>query len=143
MKDILINGISINALKEQRKAIQQGASKIISDSIEQGTEVVKELMKAESPEQAEELAAKALELFETAEVVSGVSGVTFEIPYYEEYGSEFEGVMSYALQQEDMAEDDYNVNLEYRYDDGSKLAKLVSLLESMESDSEGWHSSRC
>lgn len=143
MEDIVIAGISINQLKEQKKAIQQGAAKVIADAIEQGTATVEKLLQAESKEEADTLAAEALALFETAEVVAGVSGVTFEIPYYEEYGRyEYNECLSTRLAQED---DDQEPNpyIDFRYGDGSKLQKLCSLLGNMESDSRGWNSSVC
>lgn len=143
MEDIVINGVSINGLKAQKAAIQQGAAKIISDSIDAGSAIVEKLLKAESKGEADTLAAEALHHFEVAEVVAGVSGVTFEIPYYEEYGRyDYNECLSSRIAQED---DDVEPNkfLDFSYGDGSKLQKLCSLLNNMESDSRGWNSSVC
>lgn len=144
MEDIIINGISVNTLKAQKAAIRQGATQVVSDSIEKGKAVVEKLLVAESKEEADTLAAEALSLFETAEVVSGVSGVTFLLPYCEEYGQyDYEDVLSNRISQEDLEEEYQNPNLDFKYSDGSVLYKLYTLLVNMESDSLGWNSSRC
>ena len=80
-KDIVINGVSIEELKKQRAAIRQGASKVISDNIEAATKLVHEIMKAESKDAALKLAEEAYEHLDTAEIVSGVSGVQFFLPF--------------------------------------------------------------
>lgn len=144
MNDIVINGVSIEELKKQRAAIQQGASQIISDSIDAATKIVGEIMKAESKEQANALAKEALEHLETAEVVSGVSGVTYCLPYTEEYGGyDSDEVLSCILSQDDADEEEVNENVEFSWREKNDLYALYSKLESMQSASRDWHSSRC
>lgn len=144
MEDIVINGVSVNTLKAQKTAIREGAAKIISDSISKGTAVVEKLLSAESKEEADTLAAEALSLFETAEVVAGVSGVTFMLPYYEEYGRyDYNDCLSNKIAQEDFEEEDINPALEFQYNDGSVIGKLVSLLSVMEDSACAWNSSTC
>jgi ferritin-like metal-binding protein YciE len=143
-KDIIINGVSIEELKKQRKAIQQGASKIISDSIEAATKLVGEIMESESKDQALTLAQEALEHLETAEVVSGVSGVTFFLPFYEEYGRyDNTEILSSILEQEHLDEEEVNENVDFSWQDKNSLYALCEKLQSMESDSRAWHSSMC
>jgi hypothetical protein len=144
-KDIIINGVSIEELKKQRKAIQQGASKIISDSIEAATKLVHEIMKAESKEDALKLAEEAYEHLDTAEIVSGVSGVQFYLPFHEEYGRhEHDEILSSILSQDYVDdEEDVNENASFSWQDKNALYKLYNKLENMESDSLAWHSSMC
>jgi uncharacterized lipoprotein YehR (DUF1307 family) len=139
-KDIIINGVSIEELKKQRKAIQQGASKIISDSIEAATKLLHKIMKAESKEDALKLAEEAYEHLDTAEIVSGVSGVQYYLDYNDGYHDD---VLSTLLSQEDLDEDEVNPNVEFSYSDKNALYKLYNKLESMESDTEGWNASTC
>jgi hypothetical protein len=143
-KDIIINGVSIEELKKQRAAIQQGASKIISESIDAATEIVGQIMKSESKSEAEQLAQEALEHLETAEVVSRVSGVEFFLPFYEEYGRyDHTEILSCILDQEHLEEDEINENVEFSWQDKNALYALYQKLGSMESDSRAWHSSMC
>jgi hypothetical protein len=143
-KDIIINGVSIEELKKQRAAIRQDASKIIAENIEAATKLVHEIMKAESKEEALKLAEEAYEYLDTAQVVSGVSGVTFFLPFYEEYGRYESGeILSSILDQEHLDEDEINENIEFNWRDKNALWQLHSKLSDMESNSRAWHSSMC
>lgn len=144
-KDIVINGVSIEELKKQRQALQQGASKVISDNIEAATKLVHEIMKSESKEDALKLAEEAYEHLDTAEIVSGVSGVQFFLPFYEEYGPyEHDDILSSILSQDYVDdEDDVNDNVSFSWQDKNALYKLYQKLENMESDSLAWNSSMC
>jgi len=139
MDDVIIEGISINELKATKAKIQQGANKVISDSIEQATKVFHEMMEAESYDEAEKLAQQAYDLLETANVVSGVSGVKFSLPYYEEYGQyESDEVMSHILEN-----NEENENVESDWQNKNNIYRLQSLLENMESQACNWYSSKC
>lgn len=131
-KDIIINGVSIEELKKQRAAIQKDASKIISDNIEAGTKIVEKILESEDQEEANTLAEEAYEHFDTAKVVAGVSGVSFFLPFYEEYGRYGSNeILSQRLENDDKFEWD------------SAISQLYGILEDMESDSRAWHSSTC
>ena len=71
-------------------------------------------------------------------IVAGVCGVVFTLPYYEEYGAyESEDVMSHQLENTD------NEFVSFSWRDKSVFCNLQNTLESMESDARGWHSSTC
>lgn len=99
-KDIIINGVSVNELKKQRDAIRQGASKIISENIELAKSLTNQLVMSDSVDEIKKLAEEAYDALDTAKVVSGVSGVTFSLPFYEEYGNyESSEIFSHKLEQ--------------------------------------------
>ena len=133
-KDIIINGVSINELKSQRAAIREGASKLISESIDLAKSLTQKLIDAENKEELEKLAAEAYEALETADVVSGVSGVTFYLEYYDEYGDN-SGIMSRKLEcsENDLVTENWEGN----------VSKLYDLFDNMESQSRDWNSSNC
>ena len=136
MNDIIIDGISINELKKTKAALQQGASKFISDSISQVQEIVKErLVTATNYGEAEAAAKEALALLENAQLVSGVSGVSFFLPYCEEYGN-CDDILLQMIENGDH-------EVVGKYYGGTTLGKLHNLLESMGSTTRDWHSSTC
>jgi hypothetical protein len=131
-KDIIINGVSIEELKAQRKAIQKDASKIIAENIKAGTEIVEKILVSSDAGEIESLAKEAHEHFDNAYVVAGVSGVTFFLPFYEEYGRyDSDDILSQRLEGQ------------VGGDWGYAMDQLYGILESMESDSRAWHSSMC
>lgn len=135
---IIIAGVNINDLKKQRDALKKDANKFVSDNIEQVTKLVNQIVEAESEEEAEKLGKEAFELLEAAELVASVSGVTFLLPYYEEYGRyDSDEVLSMKLENSE------NENLDDVYNSRTYLGKLYDLLGNMEADSLGWYSSRC
>ena len=137
-KDIIINGVSVNELKKQRNAIRQGASVIISQNIEIAKSLTKKLVESENKEEIKRLAKEAYEALDTANVVSGVSGVSFLIPFYEEYGNYDEDeIFSRVLEKE---ENDNELISEV-WDDA--IGDLYELFSEMENQSRDWHSSRC
>lgn len=143
-KDIIINGISVEELKRQRVAIQKDAAKIIAENIDAATALVHKIVKAESKDQALTLAEEAYEHLDTAQVVSGVSGVEFFLPFYEEYGRyDPSEILSSMLDQEHLDENDVNENIEFNWQDKNALYQLYQKLGDMESDSRAWHSSMC
>lgn len=137
MQDIVINGISINTLIEQRKALQQGANEFVSNNIEQVKKLVKQIVEAESADEAEKLSKEAFELLEAAHTVAGAAGIQFFLPYHEEYGSYDEDEILSSILYEN------NEHLDMSYKSKSYARQLYSLLGSMESDSRDWHSSNC
>lgn len=132
-KDIIINGVSINELKKQRQAIQEGAAQVISDNIDLAKTLTQQLVESKDMTEIDNLATQAYEALETASVVSGVSGVDFYLPFYEEYRDEDEDILSSVLDEND------NELLS----DSEKVQKLSSMFYSMERQSRDWHSSRC
>lgn len=132
-QDIVINGVSVNELKKQRVAIREGASQIISENINIAKTLTQQLVESEDPKVVERLAQEAYTALDTANVVSGVSGVTFYLPFYEEYRDE-ETFSS-------MLEETENEVVSENWD--GAVSKLYNLFEEMESQSRDWHSSRC
>lgn len=136
MEDIIINGVSINDLKEKRKQIQPGSAELISNNIDKVKQLVSQIIEAESWEQVEELSKQAYELLDTAKIVSDISGVAFDLPYYEEYGR-----YDYNETLSGMLEDGDNENVDVY--DGGYLGELFDLLGGMEIQCRDWYSSRC
>lgn len=134
-EDIIINGVSVNELKKQRDAIKQGASKIISENIELAKKLTKKLLKSKKSEEILSLAKEAYEALDTANILSGVSGVTFSLPFYEEYGNyESDEIFSFKLEESE------NELVNENWD---SISDLYNLFYEMESQSRDWHSSRC
>lgn len=135
-EDIIINGVSVNELKRQRAAIQQGASEIIAQNIELAQKLTQSLVVSEDKEEIKKLAQDAYEALDTANVVAGVSGVSFCLPYYEEYGGYSRSeILSRVL------EDNDNELINEVWDEG--INKLYDLFYDMETQSRDWYSSRC
>ena len=135
-RDIIINGVSINELKKQRDSIRQGAAKIISENIDIAKELTKKLVESTDKVEIKSWAKEAYEALDNANVVAGVSGVSFLLPFYEEYGSyESEEIFSSLLEESD------NEVLKEVWDDS--VNQLYNLFYNMETQSRDWHSSRC
>lgn len=135
-KDIIINGVSINELKKQRNSIRQGAAKIISENLEIAKELTQKLVESTDKVEINSLAKEAYEALDNANVVAGVSGVSFLLPFYEESGSyESKEIFSTLLEESD------NEILKEVWDDS--LNQLYNLFYTMETQSRDWHSSRC
>jgi hypothetical protein len=134
-KDIIINGVSVNELKKQRAAIREGAAKLIAENIETAKSLTRKIIESEDKQEIEQLAKEAYEALDTANVLSGASGVNFYLPFYEEYRDEDE-IFSHMLEGSE------NELLDEAVWDGA-LGDLYSLFEDMESQSRDWHSSRC
>lgn len=135
-KDIIINGVSINELKKQRDSIRQGAAKIISENLEIAKELTQKLVESTDKVEINSLAKEAYEALDNANVVAGVSGVSFLLPFYEEYGRyEGEEIFSTLLEESD------NEILKEVWDDS--VNQLYNLFYTMETQSRDWHSSRC
>ena len=133
-QDIIINGVSVNELKKQRLAIREGASAIIAENLNVAKSLTQKLIESQDKEEIKALAEKAFDALETVNVVSGVSGITYFLPFYEEYGDNDE-ILSRKL------ENSNNQVLEEVWEDG--VNKLYSLFEDMESTSRDWNSSNC
>lgn len=138
-KDIILAGVSINDLKAKKEAIRQEASKFISDAIEQVTVLVKQIVNTTVPKEIHALAEEAYGILENADVVAGVSGVSFLLPYYEEYG----GYGSDEILSAIIEETDNDAVQDVSDERGTGLYKLYNLLGGMEAQSRDWHSSRC
>jgi hypothetical protein len=133
-KDIVINGISINELRNQRVAIREGASKLIAENVDLAQILTKKIVESKNSKEIEDLAEEAYEALNTANIVSDISGVNFYLPYYEDYGDENDKICSHILE-----ESDNEVLNECR----SSIRKLCSLFYTMESQSRDWHASTC
>lgn len=137
MKDIIINGISVNEMKNQKDLIREGAAKIIADGIAKVKTIVSSIVETFEDSTTHEIFAKdALETLQIVELVSDVSGVE----YYMEYDSNY-----------DTNEDAISNKLEEvlrnmsSYQDAEKsiIRQLAALAESMESTCAAWNNSNC
>jgi len=134
-QDIEINGVSINKLLNDREAITQEASKIISDNIEKATKLVQILLQAEEDGVVDPLAKEAFTALDIASSVSAASGVHYYIPFSDDYGG------NDAIS--DMLEDTGNEILRAAWNTSDYLRKLLGLAYDMEADSKLWNSSNC
>lgn len=128
MEDIMLNGVSVQSLVETRKNIKQAAAKFISEGIEKVTGLVQLIVDSKEDTDmaaADQYAREALKILESVDVVSGVSGVTYYLNYYEEYSGSC-GILSRMVEDVELDSSD-----------------LYYMLEEMESTSRGWHSSTC
>lgn len=134
--DLILGGYTLDQLKEMKKAVSKDATKFIADHMEIATKHFAELR--ELLEEVEDdshvtpemlkLAEKANEAFKAVQLVSGITGVTFYLDFYEDWGTDGD-VLSTALE-------DCPISAE-------ELSELQSTLEEMEWQSRDWHSSRC
>jgi hypothetical protein len=138
-KDIIIGGVSLEVLKAQQTEIRKDASKVIAEHLAAGTALVEQLVKEPEDGEAvdyEALAEQALEHMEVVELVAGVSGVTFFLPYYEEDGQyESSDILSSQIEEAEHLDSDWQSK--------NAIYRLNCLLNSMEGDSCNWHSSMC
>lgn len=83
IKDIIINGVSINALKAQVKAFHEGAPVFMDESIVQGTALVDAIAQAieEDGVGLEVMIAEALDVFRTVFDISNVADVPHNLPH--------------------------------------------------------------
>ena len=139
MSNIFLNGVSLDELRKQKTLIQRDASKFISDNIASAKELVYSLKHAEDTANFEKIAKQATALLRDVQLVSGVSGVDYLIPYNNEWGDSYsdDDVMTDVL--EEVAE---SFGIEY-YGVDSPFDDLHDLLEGMEYDVRQWNSSNC
>jgi len=134
MNDIVINGISIAELNKQRLAIQEDASRLMSERVDAVKVIVETIIEAESKEVAETAAAEADKLLCEIDAIHNASGVEYYMPYSDEYN--YDGN---AGRIEDVASE---LGLTWR-DSSSPLVMLQSSLEEMESIVRVWNTSTC
>lgn len=133
MKEIVINGINVQELQKQRDAIREGAVTLISDNLDLANELTHKLIKSENKEEIETLLKEAYEVLSMTNLVSDVSGVSFYLPYSQDYCDDDEVVFSSELSR--------NGVLNKMWDNG--VQQLYSLYRKMEDKSHGWHASYC
>lgn len=136
MRDVVINGVSINALKKQREDLREGASKFISEVIEQATAYVQAIIESDDANLIDDLAEKATELLKEAELVSSVSGVEYYLPYSEPYDDNAE-TLSYGLENCD----NELFSVYYGNSRNVLVDRLHDQLQTMENASYLWNSS--
>lgn len=132
--DIIINGINLSDLQEQKKSIRQGASSLISNHVAKAKNYCRQILESEDAEEIKQLAEDAYESLDTANYISDVSEVTFNLPFHEDYEQNTEA-FSYMLENSEnqVLKDNWK----------GAVGNLYSLLEDMEYKSHGWHSSSC
>jgi hypothetical protein len=145
MQEIIIDGVNLNELKAKHDALQkemsdacgkirQGASKFIAENISAARKVLDEMLELDSEEDVDKidnLAQNAHDILSATSFVSDVSGVPFEIPYYDRQAEYYPDSTPYSNQLEDAGFDTDRTN------------KLYFLLESMESEVSDWNASYC
>lgn len=144
--EITLGGFTVSQLKQIKASIQQDATAFIAKELERAQELTRQLISLVEDEEdfdidnarpelyseIESLAAQAEEAYSNVDVVAGVSGQAYYIPFYHEYQDE----RPWTSELED-------VGLYAWKDKSSALYKLRVTLESMEEDSRGWNDSTC
>ena len=128
--EIILGGVKLSEVKALKEAMQKDAVKFVADGVEEGTKLVAKILEAENSCEVQSLVDKATEIFENVQLVASVTGVLYDIPYYEEYGYDSDEVMSMQLEN---VSDEWNVD----------FRKLFKTLEHMESNCRDWYSSTC
>ena len=135
MNDITLGGFSLKLLQEQKKAIQQDAFTFVAKGIKDATLLMESILDTADDEKTEAeiaevyaAAAEAKRILEDVILVASVSGQTFYLPFSEDGYNPGDNPFSDRL---------------YGAIEGVDLGDLIGVLENMEYDSKGWHSSNC
>ena len=142
-EEIVLGGIKLSELASMKAAMLKDSVKFVADSIEKATlNLIKILKIAEDYGDSEEfcdmesaksaisiLAEETNELLKNVSLVSDVTGVTYYLPYYEEYSDD----STFSSQLESLYGEFFT----------ESVRALYATLETMESNSRDWHSSTC
>jgi len=144
--DVKLNGLTLDELSAFNKKVQQEASKIVAELIQEGSTIIKNLNIEEQGDEAistiEENAGKALDILKLANRVAEVSGVTYDIGYNDMWGYSEGEVLSKIVEEvyEERTEYMHHTQKHKIFD---KLTDLLGLLEDMENNVSDWNSSSC
>lgn len=131
MEEIILGGVSITKLKQQRGAVRKDAAEFMSTNIAKAEAIVQELLELDenrSYQKIQKLAKEANDILTNVNLVSGISDVPFFIDY-EEYGNEGESIFQ---------------KLEGTFEDlDDDVLALYHTAECMAGKSKMWHSSTC
>lgn len=122
MSEILIAGMPLEEAITKAKELRRSATEVVSDLIDSGTTLCRELI--DGGEGAAELRDAAIKAFETASRVADAFGVEF----YMRWDGEYSTTLSNEL---------------YDCENSDILDDLIDLLEGMESEVAGWNQSNC
>lgn len=138
LKEVVLGGVLLSDVIANRHKQQRDAVKCVADEIDKGKELLQKLLDvdSEAKEQAKALAQEALDCFQTAHQVSTIYGITFELPYRDEWG------YGNAPFSELLVEDDKPA-LDWHYGKQSPLRDLYNILCDMECEVAVWNSSSC
>lgn len=137
--DIILNGVRLLEIKAMKDKITPSAVKFVAEKIDAATTLIEEILELGEKEAEADTALmdlKAIEAkahLENAQLVAGVTGVTFFLPFSESWGDP--GDTPYSSRLEEMEEESEECS--------EVLRSLYSILERMEYDSKNWHSSNC
>lgn len=126
MNDIVLNGVSISELKRMKVLIHEDAAKFIAAGIRDAGTLMECIINADAEQPFEELeaaAAQAADILHNVNTVSDVSGVTFQLPCYGNYGDR---PFTARLEEADSLE---NVIL---YTGDGPLQRLYEVVENIE-----------
>lgn len=149
MEQIIIDGVNLSEMKvrydalaveqaQMRAFIRQGASKFIADAIKDAKVFLEQIVSADEDDEEkidlENVSAQALALLKNAKFVSDVSGVGYDLPYYNRQGEYCPDGDPYTNQFDDSI---------FGYKDSESFSTLWGLLEDMESEVAEWNASYC
>jgi len=149
MQEIIIDGVNLTEMKvrydalaveqaQMRASIRQGASKFIADAIKDAKVFLEQIVSADEDDEEkidlEAVSAQALELLKNAKFVSDVSGVSYDLPYYDRQSEYSPYGDPYTTQFDEGI---------FSYDESASFQQLWSLLDTMESDVSEWLTSYC
>lgn len=122
MSEILIAGMPLEEAITKAKELRRSATEVVSDLIDSGTTLCRELI--DGGEGAAELRDAAIKAFEAASRVADAFGVEFYMGWDGEYSTTLSNEL-YDCENSDILDD------------------LIDLLEGMESEVAGWNQSNC
>ena len=135
--DMIIDGINLQEFKKQKAYMASEAAKIIGQQLELAKSLTLKLIHSQDKDEIKQLAGQAYDALNQAKEVSEITGVTFLLPFYEEYGRyEDNEIFSYQLDTCD------NPLFNEIWGTGSRLKQLCDLFEDMENQSRIWFSAR-
>lgn len=144
VNEMTLGGYTVGQLKEMNALVKRDASKFMAEQIEFVKSEVTAIVASAEEHAAEygegfykpddQRVKELVDICEAIQVVSGVSGVGYSIPYRDQYGYADEGTPLSQLLEE---------NLSFSYSNGDPLYYLYSELDDMEGSVREWNQSSC
>jgi hypothetical protein len=149
MEQIIIDGVNLSEMKvrydalaqeqaQMRSSIRQGASKFIAEAIKDAKVFLDQIVNADEDDEEkidlEIVSSQALALLKNAKFVSDISGVGYDLPYYDRQGEYCPDGELYTSQLEESI---------FGHKDSKSFEELWGLLEDMESEVAEWNMSFC
>lgn len=145
MKNIIVGGYTIEQLKEIKDKVQPEAAALIDKHLQEAMEKFKDFKQSETKEYANMMAENIYNHLDIVNILAGISGIDYYIPYCSEYGECEENVITMFLDNwEEYIENEDITEEVFKWDcKDSPIKKLYYLASDMENNSKMWNSSWC